>query len=154
MLYQETPSTDPTLLAKPAARSASTARPKPQRLLLEEKVIEWLDVQVKTDPGNRPAYEILSFEQTKTLLWMASKDVTSAEAIAKALDENQEWITRWGSSLYKLIFEFDMELASNKSAQDAQKRTRASRPSRQIGFVNQTPDDFKAAGPSNKRQKL
>ncbi|KAF9486495.1 P-loop containing nucleoside triphosphate hydrolase protein [Pholiota conissans] len=130
-------------------------RSKPERLLLEPHLIEWLDIQVANDPAKRPAYEILSTEQTKTLLSIASKDITSASAIVEALDETDEWMAQWGDGLFRLIFEFDMQIQSSKAAQKRNKprAKRAGSPVEMEFAVVHTAESYKVQQDANEAAK-
>jgi hypothetical protein len=93
---------------------AAKLRAKAERERLEDKVIDWVYAQAASDLDNRPTYEILSPEKTKILLRMEPKDITSARAIMEAIDETEEWLEEYGQSLFRLVFEFDLQLKKKK----------------------------------------
>lgn len=117
-------------------------RPKADRIILDNKIIEWLKDQTAQDPIGRPYYHILSDVQKKTLVRIASKDLQSSTIITKALDETEEWEAQWASKLFCLIFEHNVAAktaATKAKAQAAKTRKAATFGS---GFVNSTPETY------------
>ncbi|KDR79157.1 hypothetical protein GALMADRAFT_63303 [Galerina marginata CBS 339.88] len=116
-------------------------RPKADRIILDNKIIEWLKSEIEQDPIGRPYYHILSDDQKKTLVRISSKDLQSSSTITNALDETEEWATQWASKLFVLIFEHDLATkeASKAKAQTSKARKAAASGS---GFINATPETY------------
>ena len=145
--------------------TSAKLRPKADRTLLDNKIIEWLKGEITQDPISRPYYHILSDDQKKTLVRIASKDLRSSSTITEALEETEEWGTQWAGKLYRLIFEHDMATkaaASKARAQNARARahnlkgdTSESGSGFINGFINVTPDTYlNSEGSRTTRKKV
>jgi hypothetical protein len=88
--------------------TSAKLRPKADRIVLDNKIIEWSKDETTHDPISRPYYHILSDNQKKRLVRIASKDLQSSSTITEALEETDEWGTQWAGKLFRLIFEHDM----------------------------------------------
>jgi hypothetical protein len=121
--------------------TSAKLRPKADRIILDNKIIEWLKAETTQDPIGRPYYHILSDNQKKTLVRIASKDLQSSSTITEALEETEEWGTEWAGKLFRLILEHDMAIkaaVSKVRAQTARDRKATSGSS----FINSTPDTY------------
>ena len=135
--------------------TSAKLRPKADRIILDNKIIEWLKGETSQDSISRPYYHILSDNQKKTLVRIASKDLQSSSTITKALEETEEWGTQWAGKLFRLIFEHDMatkEAASKTRAQTTRARKAATSGS---VFINATPDTYlNSEGSRTTRKKV
>ena len=82
--------------------------PKADQIILDNKIIECLKGETTQDPISCPYHHILSDDQKKTLIQIASKDLQSSSTITEALKETEEWGTQWAGKLFHLILEHDM----------------------------------------------
>jgi hypothetical protein len=126
--------------------TSAKPRPKADRIILDNKIINWLKGEIAQDPLNRPYYHILSDDQRKTLVRISSKDLQSSSTITEALEETEEWGTQWAGKLFCLIFEHDMATkaaVSKVRAHTARARKAETSGSGFInGFINVTPDTY------------
>lgn len=130
--------------------TSAKLRPKADRIILDNKIIEWLKAETTQDPISRPYYHILSDDQKKTLVRIAAKDLQSSSTIREALGETEEWGTQWAGKLFRLISEHDM--ATKAAASTARARKTATSGS---GFINFTPDTYlNAEGSRTTRKKV
>lgn len=135
-------------------RTQKRIRPPAERLLLEDRIIVWLENEVQKDPYFRPSYEILSVDRMKVLLRMLPMDVMSANSITSALNETREWEDQYASALFIIIFEFDIEQQSAKDAKEAAKRSRAGRVlTANDGFINQTAESYEGGSTSASKKR-
>jgi len=118
-----------------ADRTSAMLRPKADQIILDNKIIEWLKGETAQDPIGRLYYHILSDDQKKSLVRIASKDLQSSSTIT------EEWGTQWAGKLFCLIFEHDMatKAVSKVRAQNAKARKAANSWS---GFINATPETY------------
>jgi len=122
--------------------TSAKLRPKADQIILDNKIIEWLKGKTTQDAISCPYYHILSDDQKKTLVWIASKDLQSLSTITEALEETEEWGTQWAGKLFHLIFEHNMatkEAASKTRAQTARACKAVTSGS---VFINATPDTY------------
>lgn len=132
--------------------TSAKLRPKADRIILDNKIIEWLKGETTQDPISRPYYHILSDNQKKTLIRIASKDLQSSSTITEALEETEEWGTQWAGKLFRLIFEHDMD--TKAAASKVRDQTARARKASRNGFINLTPDTYlNSEGSSTTRKK-
>ena len=141
--------------------TSAKLRPKADRIILDNKIIEWLKAEIAQDYLGRPYYYILSDNQKRTLVRIASKDLHSSTTITEALEETEEWGRQWAGKLFDLMVEHDMATkalaaASKAKAQVAKARKAATLSS---GFIISTPDTYlnsegSTSGTTRKRAKL
>jgi hypothetical protein len=135
--------------------TSANLRPKADRIILDSKIIEWLKGETTQDPISRPYYHILSDDQKKKLVRIASKDLQSSSTITEALEETEEWGTQWAHKLFRLIFEHDM--ATKAAASKVRAQTARARKAATSGsvFINATPDTYlNSEGSRTTRKKV
>jgi hypothetical protein len=96
----------------PPARSKT--RPVKQRLALDNQLIEWLMVSVKS--SNRAGCDILSDQNRGLLVRASCNSLRSPADITKLLDETAEWEEDWAASLLQVISKYDMAVNSHSKA--------------------------------------
>ncbi|KAF8815607.1 hypothetical protein BYT27DRAFT_7248986 [Phlegmacium glaucopus] len=135
--------------------ASAKLRPKADRIILNNKIIEWSKGETTQDPIGRPYYHILSDNQKKKLIQIASKDLQSSSTIMEALEETEEWGTQWGGKLFCLILKHDMATKAAATKVRAQTVRACKAATSGSGFINATPDTYlNSEGSRTTRKKV
>jgi hypothetical protein len=122
-LYMPPPQTEDSTTNLKRKRVNIAYRPPKERPALDFRLVEWLKSEHALDPlrAVRPLCFILSDIQRASLVRIQAKKVQSASDIQSLLNETDEWASKWGDKILKVIQQYDRDLAAIK-IQDKENR--------------------------------